>query len=232
MQVFALLPMMVLVPLIPAYILFKFLASQGSVTSADGSAAKLLGLKIQLGGAFAGYFALLVVLLYAFKPYLTPPPARLVWTLQGQVVDDHQQPVPITGDNFALLPQQRPPISTNAAGGFLLDFIADPQNPGGVTFPVITVSYGDYLPKQVQLDSCAQATSKSGLNCDKENHVIHMAPISLTPVSAKAAAVKTSEAKPIEGTPTEYQNVGHAAMVAPPPGYAGDGISAAPKVAQ
>lgn len=221
MQVFGLLPMMVLVPLIPAYILFKFLASQGTVTSADGSAAKLLGLKIQLGGAFAGYFALLVVLLYAFKPYLTPPPSRLVWTLRGQVLDDRQQPLPITGENFALLPQQRPPISTDGAGGFLVDFIADPQNQGGDTFPVITVSYGDYLPVQVQLDGCTGSAKKSGFQCDQEHHVIHVPPISLTPVSARSGSVKTSQARPIEGVPAEYQNVGKAAVVAPPPGYAG-----------
>ena len=107
-SVYALLLMLVLVPLVPAFVLFKVLKSRGEV------GGPLYGFNIQLGGAFAGYFALFLLVLFAFRPYLIPPPTRLVWKLEGQVVDDHKRPVAITSDNFALLPTPTPPISTNA----------------------------------------------------------------------------------------------------------------------
>src|SRR5262245_56147344 len=81
----------ILIPMIPAYFLFRALPSTGEV---DGKLFK--GMEIKLGGAFAGYFA--VVLLIFYKPDIwaprpPQPETAAVWHLSGQVVDDAGMPI-------------------------------------------------------------------------------------------------------------------------------------------
>ncbi|HYJ80564.1 MAG TPA: hypothetical protein VEW03_13210 [Longimicrobiaceae bacterium] len=67
---------LVLLPIIPAYFLFKALPSRADVSG------PLKGLTVKLGGAFAGYFLLFLVL-----PRFFPPPTHLKpYTLRGQLV--------------------------------------------------------------------------------------------------------------------------------------------------
>jgi hypothetical protein len=217
-SVYALLLMLVLVPLVPAFVLFKVLKSHGEV------GGPLYGFNIQLGGAFAGYFALFLLVLFAFRPYLIPPPTRLVWKLEGQVVDDHKRPVAITSDNFALLPTPTPPISTNAADGrFIVSFIADPEDGGGVIYPTIVVSYRDYLPKEVTLDPrqhLAKAPKEEALTWDELHHVIYVPTISLSKAELGAGDVHVSTPQLTQGIAPEYQKIGTVPVTAPPPGYA------------
>jgi hypothetical protein len=208
MSIYFLLPMLVLLPLVPAYILFKVLKSTGKV------GGPLYGLKLQLGGAFAGYFALLLVLLAAFKAYIVPPPVHVVWTVRGQIVDDKQQPVDVTSDSFTLLPASPPPISADK-GQFSVNFIPDPQDGGGVIYPTVIISYQDYVPKPVHLDG--STAKQESLVWDNVHHVITVPPIAL--VKANSSNVHTSDAQPIEGLPAEYQKIGRVTQGTPPPGY-------------
>ena len=54
MNVLVVISVLVLLPMIPAYVLFKVLRSTGEVSGPLGS------FKVALGGAFGGYFALTV----------------------------------------------------------------------------------------------------------------------------------------------------------------------------
>jgi hypothetical protein len=209
MSIYFLLPMLVLLPLVPAYILFKVLKSTGEV------GGPFYGLKLQLGGAFAGYFALLLVLLYAFKAYIVPPPIHVVWTVKGEVVDDQQQPVDVSSDSFTLLPASPPPISADK-GQFAVNFIPDPQDGGGVTYPTVIISYLDYVPKPVYLDG--SPAKQESLVWDNVHHIITVPPIAL--VKASSNDVHTSDAQPTNGLPTEYQKIGTVTPGTPPPGYA------------
>lgn len=213
MSIFFLLPLLVLLPLVPAYILFKVLKSTGEV------GGPFYGMKLQLGGAFAGYFALLLVLLYSFKAYIAPPPMHVVWTVQGQVVDDQQQPVDVTSAGFELFPAAPPPIEADK-GQFTVNFIPTPLDSGGASYPTIIVSYGDFLPKSVSLDpkQIGNSAKQNGVVWDNVHHTITIPAISLA--KANSSDVHTSDAQPIQGVPEEYQKIGSVTQGMPPPGYA------------
>src|SRR5215210_568088 len=70
--------LIVLLPMVPAIAIFKLLPSRAAVTG------PFKGLKINLGGAFAGYFVLLVLLLSIFH---TPPAEgrSQIWRVKGRV---------------------------------------------------------------------------------------------------------------------------------------------------
>ena len=77
----------VLVPMIPAFILYKYLPSQAGV---EGT--YLYGLKINLAGAFAGYFVIMLSVFGWFQmhPVQTPPdkaavPDTELWTVKGSI---------------------------------------------------------------------------------------------------------------------------------------------------
>jgi hypothetical protein len=65
----------VLLPLIPAYLLFRLLPSQAEVEG------PWQGLKVKLTGAFASYFLLVITLLFMAGA----PPTYDVWTIQGRL---------------------------------------------------------------------------------------------------------------------------------------------------
>lgn len=80
--------LIVLIPIIPAFIFFKFLPGQADV---DGP---FKGLKIKLTGAFAGYFLIFIILIYIIKPLLisTNYSEKIDFEINGRAVH-HQQPV-------------------------------------------------------------------------------------------------------------------------------------------
>jgi hypothetical protein len=67
---------LVLLPLIPAFILFKILRSDAKV---DGDIVP--GLKVSLGGSFGGYVALTVFL----ATYFSHMPQSTVWHVEGEM---------------------------------------------------------------------------------------------------------------------------------------------------
>jgi hypothetical protein len=72
--------LVVLVPLLPAYVMFK--AFPESQAAGEGPFA---GMKWKLGGAFAGYILVVLILLGAMKMNYDPPPNE-VWTVRGRIV--------------------------------------------------------------------------------------------------------------------------------------------------
>ena len=215
MLIYFLLPMLVLLPVFPAYILFKLLQATGQL---EGT---VLGVKLQLGGAFAGYFAVLLVLLNAFKAYIVPPPPppieNVMWMVKGQVVDENQKPIDATSDNFTLTPASAPPISADKGGQFSINFVPTLPNSTAAGFPTITISYDDYTPLGINLDG-TPGPNQPSLTRDDVNHIIRIS----TPIPLSKAAgsdLHTSEALPTEGLPAKYQQAG-SVTPKPPPGYA------------
>jgi len=216
MPLYLLFPMLVLLPLVPAYILFEVLKSTGEV------GGPFHGLKLQLSGAFAGYFVLLLVLLHAFQAYIVPPPVHVFWTVNGQIVDDQQKPVDVTSDSFTLLPASLPPVSVDK-GQFSVNFVSEPLDNGGVAYPTVVISYQDYLAKSVDLGpgtGGAQTSGQNALTWDNVHHVITVAPIALVKADVNSGDLHTSDAQPIDGVPLEYQKIGSVTQATPPPGYA------------
>lgn len=83
MQTLALLAAIILLPLVPAYILYKALPSRAMV------AGPFQGVNVKLSGAFGGYFALALLSLAAVKVLLPPAsefPKYQEETFSGSVV--------------------------------------------------------------------------------------------------------------------------------------------------
>jgi hypothetical protein len=179
---FATLCFVILLPIIPAFILFKALPSLGSV---DG---KLQGMEIKLGGAFAGYFA--VVLLIVANHNVLIPVQYQLWTVTGQVVDENGRPIdPLAYKNISLEPNPLTPISP---GVFTLTFYS-PTGSGG-TNPTLSISQDDYQTVCYSLDpskpgtpGCTLAVTANGNTIDVGKVVLKKLspyPDNLTPLDA------------------------------------------------
>jgi hypothetical protein len=142
----------VLLPLVPAVILFK--ALPGKTDSADVS-GKLQGMEIKLGGAFAGYFSVLLVVVAnhtaLFPPPPPPPPPApvdQVWTVEGQVVDEQTgQPLdPLGLDNVTL--SDPTPFNPTPSGTFSLKYYST----GADGYPKLSITQNGYETVCISLD--------------------------------------------------------------------------------
>jgi hypothetical protein len=149
----------VLVPLIPAFLLYKFLPS--GRTEVGGP---FKGLDIKLSGAFAGYFlvvlivtSLLVFLLKA-KPVVanpvcpTPPATQyVVYTVTGKV-ELEREPDSVKIDpkqlDFSIQPPER---VVNPDGSFSLKIPVRPDQIGELEFPYLIVGHKDESYSQVTI---------------------------------------------------------------------------------
>ncbi len=135
----------ILLPIVPAYLLFKALSSTATV---DGP---LHGFKVRLGGAFGGYFSVVVLILSMHNVLLPRPPAYQLWELNGQVTDETGTGIqPLDPKDVELTP---PTFRANPDGSFRLTFATAPTiDGGGVEFPNLIVSHPNFAPRTVPLD--------------------------------------------------------------------------------
>jgi hypothetical protein len=130
----------VLVPVIPAFLLYKFLPA--GKTTVGGP---FRGLDIKLSGAFAGYFLVVLITssLVVFLIQKKPPPAPYqyeVYTVRGRI--DLQKagdrPFDFKNLNFTFEPSQQQVFSD---GSFILDIPVKPNQTGQLDFPTLTIEY-------------------------------------------------------------------------------------------
>lgn len=198
------LSFIVLLPVIPAYLLFRLLPSTGNVEG------KLQGLEIKLGGAFAGYFALVFLVLHTESTWdpPPPPPTATVWHLSAQVVDTSGNAIePLDLKDFVLSPSE---FSTLPGGRFDMVIATQPQDGGGINYPELVVSHGSFVPYAISLDPAKlspKVVQELGITQDPVHHVIRIEHIPLQnppynpsgPPPEKVAALTASQAR--ESTP-------------------------------
>jgi hypothetical protein len=177
-EFFMLLSIVILLPVIPAAILYSILPSTGKVTG------KLHGTVIKLGGAFAGYFALVIVIISELPQMyavVNPPPSQLaqIWDVEGQMVDDHGKSIePLTVSDIAFQPNT---LTLNKDGLFKATFVTQlTQTAAGAEFPKLLLSHQGYIDREIDLGPSAP-NSESGMQYvrDEKNHVIKLKPIVL-----------------------------------------------------
>lgn len=141
------LAFVVLLPIVPAYFLFRALPSEADVTG------PLQGLTIKLGGAFAGYFALLVLVLSTHTFWNPPPvPASQTWDVEGQVLNDQGQPLEsLNGSDILLNPN---PVTPKHGGNFHVTFSTIPLPSGGSMYPTLFIGHLPEFPEapEIHLD--------------------------------------------------------------------------------
>ncbi len=122
----------VLLPIIPAFLLFKFLRSRGGVSG------PLVGLKISFGGAFGGY--LVVMVFIANFVSQTKPPALQI---RGTMLFPDGEPRGVVTCDV------HPPTFQRAGARFVLDIDAGKS-------PFLQCSADGYDPQPVFLDKAGK----------------------------------------------------------------------------
>jgi hypothetical protein len=176
----ATLAIILLLPLIPAFLLFKLLPNTAVVSG------PLQGVRIDLSGAFAAYFALVLLVLSTHSIWNPPPPppAYQVWTVSGRVTDNDGNPIPnLNSGDFAL---QNPSLVTmDPAGNFKVTVPVTFTSGGAPTYPSLCVSVpSSYTPNCMALDP----TASSMKTVTEYSSMTMNNPIQLQPIQQAYAA--------------------------------------------
>jgi hypothetical protein len=121
----------ILLPIIPAYLLFKTLPSTSDVSG------PFHGLQIKLSGAFAGYFVLVMVIFFwpREKPATITGTIYEVWTVKGQIQNDDGTTIPQI--NLTLQPRGVEYLPQD--GTFEMDILVRRGQSGEQKFPTLLV---------------------------------------------------------------------------------------------
>ena len=145
------LAVMILVPIVPAYLLFRALPSQANVDGPMGAAGGLFGgLHLKLAGAFGGYFAVLV-LVFALHGVWHPPSPYQVWSVSGTLHFKDGSPFQMM-DGTRIEVEHPPGLHVNGDGTFDLMISTMPGPGGDPVFPKLTVGNPHYAPLTIRLD--------------------------------------------------------------------------------
>jgi len=131
-------------PLLPAYILFKYLPSSATVTGQPGA---LSGLTVKFGGAFGAYFVVFLLLWYGFD---VDQPHYRTWTVTGRVAAPG---APVEFDPGDITWRLRPPdISVNPDGTFTFQVAVLEKPNGEPTLPTVQVDLPGFVSQTIHLD--------------------------------------------------------------------------------
>lgn len=138
----------ILLPVIPAYILYKTLPSRTAVSG------PFKGLNIDLTGAFAGYFLVLLVAVWFTHHYYPPLRDYEVWTVEGKVMpkgsNSHQQI--LQGGDLSILPSKVtlwPSGGASTSFSVVIPITLDQSNKPD--FPYLLVSPPGYSSETIPL---------------------------------------------------------------------------------
>lgn len=139
----------VLLPLVPAYILYHFLPSRTLVTG------PFQGLNLQLSGAFGGYFLILLVM-FGFVHERPEASHRgfEVWTVKGRVA--METGAKLAGNDITLHPSA---VEVAPDGkGFIMDLAVRRDQAGGLEFPEIYIKPPGYVGKTLVITESPSGT--------------------------------------------------------------------------
>lgn len=162
----------ILLPLVPAFVLYKLLPSEAKVTG------PFKGLNLQLSGAFGGYFVL-TLMLFGFitsRPEPKPTPTEEIWEVKGRI--DCQQggdPVDINQLRVSVMP---PSLQTGGDGSFILRVPAKRLSSGESSLPTLVIEHADHEPISIDLNGGSGFGQRHWtLQRDKDNKAISVSDI-------------------------------------------------------
>ena len=164
------LSMLVLLPIVPAFILFKALPSRAIVSG------PLQGLNIKLGGSFGAYFAVLLVLISAHSVW--DPVLVQVWTVDGNVLDENGQPFQLLQTSDILV--NAPPVSVVGPGSFHVEFAAQAGPTGDLQYPTIAIAHDALHTKLIELQRGKPSTDPDlTINWDSQQQSVSISRVVL-----------------------------------------------------
>ncbi len=111
-------------------------------------------MQLKLGGAFAGYFALVLLILANHQTLIPPPPpAYVTWTVRGELLNQQGKGLePIGPSDVEISP---PLIRRDGGGEFTLRYYVLPDPNGNYDYPYLNLSHKDskaeYQPVRIHL---------------------------------------------------------------------------------
>lgn len=165
MELLAYVSIVLLVPLLPAFIIYKSLPSSSAVSG------PFKGLKINLSGGFAGYFLLvLIASSFAVAKMQEPESAYEVWTVKGSVyylraLANNEQRKDATGVKIGILP---PEYQLGSNGMFSMNVLVRPGHISSERqFPTLFFSHPAHREISINLNN-------SNIKVDEENKEIEL----------------------------------------------------------
>ncbi len=172
MNVLLLSTLVVLLPMVPAFILFKFLP-ESSKAEAEGPYHKL---KIKLGGAFAGYFVVVLLMSGLLHGHFKPESgsAYEIWKIAGEIAEPRGARLPeLEAEMFTVSPPAAVPGREFRIPGIYIDRKKLWESE---VDPYIAIRIPGYEPASVFLDDPEMVA------WDEETKTIHLKqPIPLHP---------------------------------------------------
>jgi hypothetical protein len=183
----------ILVPIVPAFIFFKWLPSEANVSG------PWKGLRIKLTGAFGGYFLIFATLILLLKSKIVTPQTPL-WTVVGQISADSH----LTRDNQITCDTDPPAGHVDAGNGYRVLFRKDDQG----DFPDLLLTAkpdGLFQPLVIHLDPKWQQLPQAiKFSRDAIHHVITVDPVTLVKIgdvpynpTAQPSSIPTPTPTPI-----------------------------------
>ena len=151
-----------LIPIIPAFIFFRFLPAEADVSG------PLRGLRIKLTGAFGGYFVLAILILYAPRPKAEPAE---VWTVRGVFTED----TPIPPRKEDILVSFEPSLLESPGDSTFIVSVPVTKSNGKPLFPTLKVDLqptGKFAPAFIHLDQRSNFGQHFKLTYDEPQHEI------------------------------------------------------------
>lgn len=191
------LALVIFLPIVPAYLLFKTLPGGAFVNG------PLKGFDINLSGAFAGYFAL-VLLLFCTMPLWKPKQEpEEDWTVTGTIQYDGGNAESLSSQTRILLIPPRPTV--NRDGSFAVSF----QLPAGIDksdLPNLAIDLPGYQLVQIPLSGQALPYQKETYPVSIQQQHIEVTPVinlhreqMPPPTSADAPYNPSETATPAQG---------------------------------
>jgi len=126
-----------LLPIIPAFILFKTLPGEA------WAVGPFKGLKINFSGAFAAYLVLFLCAMPVLSKLLEVARERsVIWHVSGKVTREDGRPIPV-GARATISFVPHPGIEN---GSFNFNIVGERQDAGAVFFPDIQIAVDGYQP--------------------------------------------------------------------------------------
>jgi len=194
-QVYGALLIIILIPILPSYLLFSILPSRADVSG------PFQGLEIKLGGAFAGYFLLVLLVIFQLPRIRSVilPETSEVWTVQGYLYDEHGQGLSIAPGDIQFLP---PAQEGDGSGWFTATFATELTKSGGMpAFPRLSVSHSGFPNATIPLDPNDAEAKTLQASRDETTHLLVLKPLVFKKPASPYAPVGT----PLKaGDPSAY----------------------------
>src|SRR5207253_530605 len=139
------------------------------------------GFKINLSGAFAAYFALVLIVITTHSVW-DPAPNYQVWTVDGKVTE-RGRAVPLLESKDITISPRNPAFY--GAGGFTLQLTAMVVA-GNRVFPKLTISHDGFQEQGIELDPATGKELERDLHMrwDEKTRQIRISNIVLQPLPA------------------------------------------------